>query len=105
VIDCKPARQTIVREAPTLVEIGMALHDVILVMLTAFSATAMAAVSEDRTYPLDDTPACMQRAENAVAERCVLKGSGKSNHMIPPAADDSHKPSADSLVIVEGGPQ
>lgn len=81
----------------------MALHHVMLVMLLAFSATAKAATSEDRTYPLDDTPACMQRSENAVADRCVLKGSGKSNQMIPPAGDDSNEPAASTLATVEGG--
>jgi hypothetical protein len=87
------------------VEFDMALHHVMLVMLLAFSAAAKGASSEDRTYPLDDTPACMQPSENAEADRCVLKGSGELNQMIPPAAGDGNEPAASSLTIVEGGSQ
>jgi hypothetical protein len=80
-------------------ELGMALRHVILLIPLAFAATAMGADSEDRTYPLDEVPACMERGENAAADSCVLKGIGKSNQMIPPNIDDTNEPAAGAPVM------
>jgi hypothetical protein len=52
-----------------------------------FATAAMGADSEDRTHPLDDVPACMERGENAAAGSCVLDGIGASPRMTPPRVD------------------
>jgi hypothetical protein len=68
----------------------MTLRYLILLMPLALAATAMAADSEDRTYPLDDAPACMQRDENGAAIRCVLRGSRVREQLVPLNVDDAN---------------
>jgi hypothetical protein len=60
----------------------------------------MGANAEDRTYPMDDVPACMQRSDNAEANHCILKGTGKSNQMIRPYVDFANETAAGSPAIV-----
>jgi hypothetical protein len=69
-------------------EAGMALRHVILVIPFVFSAAALAADSEDRAYPQDDAPACMERDANGAAVRCVLRGSRIWEQKIAPHVDD-----------------
>jgi hypothetical protein len=66
----------------------MALRSLTLLVTFVFAAAAMGADSEDRTHPLDDAPACMERGENPAAGSCVLDDSRASPQMTLPRVDN-----------------
>jgi hypothetical protein len=58
-----------------------------LLVTLSFAGAAMAADSEDRTHPLDDAPACMERGQDGAAVSCVLDESRASLQMSTPKVD------------------
>jgi hypothetical protein len=81
-------------------EIEMMLRHVLLLILLVFSITAMGADSEDRTYPEDDVPACMQRDDNGAAISCELKDSRVREQLISPNVDYTSESAAGSPAIL-----
>ena len=69
----------------------MALRFLSLLVTCLFTVPAMAADPEERTHPLDDVPACMERGENAAAGSCVLNDSRALPQMTPPRVETKER--------------
>ena len=65
-----------------IVEIRMKLT--YLAILMALSPAAIAADAGDRSSPLDNNPACMDRTADASTGNCVVPGEGTPRHRYPP---------------------
>lgn len=83
-----------------------------LVVLAAIALShgALAADARDRTYPVDDNPACMDRSKDATSPECTPQTEGKPRHYIKPVkpvAPPAQKPAAgppESLVRPKKAP-
>ena len=80
----------------------MALRYVIALMTFALAAAAMGADPEDRTHPLDDVPACMERGENAAPDSCVLDDSRAASPRMTSPRVDTEGSATDGIAIPTG---
>lgn len=67
----------------------MKLRYLIVLTTLASSPAASAADTSDRSSPLDNNPACMDRSTDSSTGNCVVPGEGKPRHTFPPRSSPS----------------